>query len=36
MAYKGRVGWGSFLAQWPCNSIAIVWALHVGGGAKKG
>ena len=23
MAYKGRVGWGAYIAQKPCNSIAI-------------
>ena len=25
----------SFIAQWSCNSIGIVWALHVRGGQYK-
>jgi len=27
--------WGAYIAQWPCISIAIWSAWHVGGGAYK-
>jgi len=37
MAYNWRVGrgGGAYIAQWPCTSIAIRWALQVRGRAKK-
>jgi len=31
MAYKGRVGGRSYIAQKSRNSIAVVWVLQVGG-----
>ena len=35
MAYTGGVGWGAYIAQKSCNSIAIGQALQVGGGNKR-
>jgi len=32
MAYTGRVGGGSYIAQQSRNSIAVVWARLMGGG----
>ena len=29
--YKRAVGEGAYIAQWSCNSIAIVWAMQGGG-----
>jgi len=31
MAYKRGIRGASYIAQWPCNSIAIVWAIQWGG-----
>jgi len=35
MAYKGWVGWGAYIAQKSCTSIAISQVLQVGGGGNK-
>jgi len=35
MAYKGRVGERSSIAQKSCNSIAVVWVMQMGGGNKR-
>jgi len=32
MAYKGRVGRMSYIAQKSRNSIAVVWVMRMGGG----
>ena len=32
MAYTGRVGGGSYIAQQLRNSIAVVWVMLMGGG----
>jgi len=34
MACKGRAGEGSYSAQIPCNSIAVVWVMQLGGDNK--
>jgi len=34
MAYKGRVGGRSYIAQQSRNSIAVVWVMQMGGGYK--
>jgi len=34
MAYNGRVGKSSCIAQTSCNSIAVVWAMQIGGVIK--
>ena len=35
MAYTRGVGWGSYIAQWSCNNIAIRKALQVGEGNNR-
>ena len=35
MASNGGVGGGAYIAQWPCISIAIGQALHVGKGNER-
>ena len=35
MAYTRGVGGASYIAQWTCNSIAIVRAMQVGGGYER-
>jgi len=34
MAYKGRVGERSYLAQKSRQNIAVVWVMQMGGGNK--
>ena len=34
MVYKRVVVWGSFIAQWSCNTIAIACPMQVGGGGN--
>ena len=34
MAYKGRVGGRSYIAQKLRNRVAVVWVLQMGGGGK--
>jgi len=34
MAYKGRAGGRSYIAQKSRNSIAVVWIMRIGGGKK--
>jgi len=35
MAFQREVGGWSYIAQQSCNSIAIVYAMQVGGGNKR-
>jgi len=35
MVYKRVVVWGSFIAQWSCNTIAIACPMQVGGGGQS-